>query len=110
MTDFNTDMNVQSEQRDAITLIDEVSSTEIYVGISNNGSNIFEPFWRIKKIIKNGKVDDLSVYNLSIGEGDDQMIIKNMTINSQRIFGLLMRVEMFLFIILEMEFFIIFLL
>lgn len=29
------------------------------------------------KIIKNGKVDDLSVYNLSIGEGDDQMIIKN---------------------------------
>jgi len=62
MTDFNTDMNVQSEQRDAITLIDEVSSTEIYVGISNNGSNIFEPFWRIKKIIKNGNVWSITLF------------------------------------------------
>lgn len=29
------------------------------------------------KIVKNGKVDGLTTYNLVVGEGDDQMLIKN---------------------------------
>jgi len=29
------------------------------------------------KILKNGKIDGITSYNLSVGEGDDQMIIKN---------------------------------
>ena len=29
------------------------------------------------KILKNGKVDGLTTYNLSVGEGDDQMLIKD---------------------------------
>jgi hypothetical protein len=36
------------------TLIDEVSSTEIYIGVSENGNAISENVWEIKKIVKNG--------------------------------------------------------
>jgi ribonucleotide reductase alpha subunit len=33
--------------------------------------------YKMGKIAKNGKVDDITTYNLVIGEGDDQMVIKN---------------------------------
>ena len=37
-------------------LIDEVSSTEYYIGTSRNGSNENSPFWRIQKIWKVGNI------------------------------------------------------
>jgi ribonucleoside-diphosphate reductase alpha chain len=33
--------------------------------------------YKMGKIVKNGKVDDITTYNLIIGEGDDQMLIKD---------------------------------
>jgi len=33
--------------------------------------------YKLGKIVKNGKVDGLTTYNLIVGEGDDQMIIKD---------------------------------
>jgi len=33
--------------------------------------------FKVGKIVKNGKVDDITTYNLIVGEGDDQMIIKD---------------------------------
>ena len=33
--------------------------------------------YKMGKIAKNGKVDDITTYNLIIGDGDDQMVIKN---------------------------------
>lgn len=33
--------------------------------------------YKLGKIIKNGKVDGVSTYNLSVGEGDDQMMVKD---------------------------------
>lgn len=40
-----------------------------YVDIPNKNKN--------GKIVKNGKVDGITSYNLIVGEGDDQMLIKN---------------------------------
>ena len=33
--------------------------------------------FKMGKVVKNGKVDDITTYNLILGEGDDQMIIKD---------------------------------
>jgi ribonucleoside-diphosphate reductase alpha chain len=33
--------------------------------------------YKMGKIAKNGKIDDITTYNLVLGEGDDQMVIKN---------------------------------
>ncbi len=56
MTDFNTDIDIQLQNFEPITLIDEQSSEEYYIGVSTNGSDISEPYWRIKKIWKDGTV------------------------------------------------------
>lgn len=53
MSDYNYTPN---------TLIDEVSSTEYYIGISNNGSNINSPTWKIRKVIKIGTTWNTSLY------------------------------------------------
>jgi hypothetical protein len=37
-------------------LVDQVSSTLIYIGTSTNGNNVNNPTWRIKKISQNGTV------------------------------------------------------
>jgi hypothetical protein len=37
-------------------LVDETSSTEIYIGVSNNGKNANASTWRIKRINKIGNV------------------------------------------------------
>ena len=46
-------------------LVDEVSSTEYYIGVSRNGSVTSRPFWRIQKIWKIG-----SVWNFGYPDGD----------------------------------------
>jgi len=56
MVDFNTDFNVQSFNIEPVTLIDEVSSNEFYIGISQNGRNTSKANWRIKKIWKDGTI------------------------------------------------------
>src|SRR5574337_958098 len=33
--------------------------------------------FKMGKIVKNGKVNDITTYNLTVGEGDDQMLIKD---------------------------------
>ena len=62
MTDFNTDMNVQFPKIEPITLIDEVSSTEFYIGISKSGNSPNRPIWQIKKILKTGNVWNVTLY------------------------------------------------
>jgi ribonucleotide reductase alpha subunit len=59
----------------------------IFVGLLNNKP--YEVFgglskyvdipnrYKLGKIVKNGKIDGVSIYNVKIGEGDDQMIIKD---------------------------------
>jgi len=65
MTDFNTDSNVQSPNIEPITLIDEVSSEEFYIGTSINGGNTSKATWRIKKIWK-----DVTVWKVEFPDGD----------------------------------------
>jgi len=43
-------------------LVDEVSTTEYYVGTSNNGSITSGEIWQIKRIIKQGNVWSLAEY------------------------------------------------
>jgi len=33
--------------------------------------------YKMGKLLKNGKVDDISTYNLSVGDGEDQMLLKD---------------------------------
>jgi len=52
---FNeTQINLQSYKIDPVTLVDEVSSTEYYIGISHNTKDESRPNWKIKKIWKDG--------------------------------------------------------
>ena len=48
----NTDFNVQMQNIEPITLVNEFSSTEYYIGVSNNGSDTSKPIWLIRKISK----------------------------------------------------------
>jgi hypothetical protein len=50
------DFNVQSHNRDAVMLVDEISATEYYIGTSWNLADQSRPTWRIKKIWKDGSV------------------------------------------------------
>ena len=56
MADFNTDMNVQFTKIIPKVLVDEVSSTTIYIGVSNNSRNVNSSDWQIKKMVKLGNV------------------------------------------------------
>lgn len=51
-----TDFNTYQHKIEAPMLIDEVSSTEYYVGESNNTKDINKNNWRIKRIWKVGFV------------------------------------------------------
>jgi len=53
---IETDINIQDHNRDPIMLVDEQSSTDYYVGTSNNFSDQSRPSWRIKRIWKVGSV------------------------------------------------------
>jgi hypothetical protein len=48
------ELNAQSYKIDPAMLVDEISSTEYYVGISNNSKDTNKAVWRIKKIWKDG--------------------------------------------------------
>lgn len=50
------EFNSQSFKVEPITLIHEYSSTEYYIGISNNGRDTSKNVWQIKRIVKNGDV------------------------------------------------------
>lgn len=48
------DVNLQSYKVDPITLVDEISATEYYIGVSRNTKDENRPNWKIKKIWKDG--------------------------------------------------------
>ena len=48
--------NVQERNKDAVMLVDELTSTEYYIGISWNRADQSKPTWRIKRIWKVGTV------------------------------------------------------
>ena len=52
----NNEFNLQSYKVEPITLIHENSSTEYYIGTSNNGRDTSKEIWQIKKIVKIGDV------------------------------------------------------
>lgn len=62
MSDFDTDMNVRLDPIEPIILIDEISSTEYYIGVSNNGKFRGKAIWKIKKMIKNGTEWDITLF------------------------------------------------
>lgn len=55
MTDFSN-FNNQVLSFEPITLIDEASSDEFYIGTSINGRSTSRPTWKIKKIWKDGNI------------------------------------------------------
>ena len=61
MTDISDSGSV-IQTYDPITLIDEVSSTEYYIGVSNNGNSQSRPVWSIKKIKKTGNVWNITLF------------------------------------------------
>ena len=65
MTDFSTDLNIQSYNIEPITLIDEVTSELFYIGVSKNGRNINASNWKIKKIWKDG-----TIWRVQFPDGD----------------------------------------
>jgi len=51
-----SDYNIQVHNVDPITIVDESSATEYYVGVSKNTGNEGKANWRIKRIWKIGNV------------------------------------------------------
>ncbi len=58
----NTDFNIDSYKSEPIVLVDEVSTNEIYIGVSINGKKTDKPIWQIKRVVKNGNIWDVSQY------------------------------------------------
>lgn len=48
--------NIETHNIETVMLVDELSSTEIYIGQSDNGGNIDASNWKIKKILQVGSV------------------------------------------------------
>jgi hypothetical protein len=53
---IQSDFNLQQHNIEAPLLVDEVSSTEFYIGLSKNTKEIGKANWRIKRIWKVGGV------------------------------------------------------
>ena len=51
-----SDINIQQHNYDPIMMVDETSSIEYYVGVSNNFDGGGNATWRIKRIMKIGNV------------------------------------------------------
>jgi hypothetical protein len=51
---YDSDFNIQSFNIDPILLVDELSSTEFYVGRSINSNDTSKANWRIERIQKIG--------------------------------------------------------
>jgi len=62
-----SELNYQQGEIEPVKLIDEVSSTEYYIGESINGNKQSKPTWKIKRIWKVG-----SVYNFGYPEGQQK--------------------------------------
>lgn len=62
MTDFNTDINARSYNFEPAILIHELSESEIYVGVSNNGGNVTASTWQIKKSVKIGDIWKINLF------------------------------------------------
>jgi hypothetical protein len=56
MAEYKEGINVESHNIFPVMLVDEVSSTEYYIGISKNFNNQSKPNWQIKRIWKVGNV------------------------------------------------------
>jgi hypothetical protein len=65
MSYYTSDINVDMYKIDPVMLVDEISATEFYIGISKNRSSMNTPHWRIKKIWKDG-----SVWHFGFPDGD----------------------------------------
>lgn len=50
------DINTQQYNAEQIMIVDEISSTEIYIGTSDNSSDFSAANWKIKRILKTGSV------------------------------------------------------
>lgn len=50
------DINTQQYNAEQIMIVDEISSTEIYIGTSDNSSDFGAANWKIKRILKTGSV------------------------------------------------------
>jgi len=57
-----TEFNNNFQTTETTTLIDEVSATEYYIGVSDNGKFTNKAVWRIKKIKKTGNVWDVTLF------------------------------------------------
>jgi ribonucleoside-diphosphate reductase alpha chain len=68
-------VKIQSEQWTIFVGIFNGKPYEVFGGLSKYVD--IPNKYKMGKIAKNGKVDDITTYNLIIGEGDDQMIIKD---------------------------------
>jgi ribonucleoside-diphosphate reductase alpha chain len=66
---------IQGEQWTIFVGLHDGKPYEVFGGLSKY-VDIPNKF-KMGKIAKNGKVDDITTYNLVLGEGDDQMVIKN---------------------------------
>lgn len=64
-----TEINTYQHKLEAPMLVDEVSSTEYYIGESDNTKNIGKDNWRIKRIWKVG-----SVWNFGFPDGNQDYI------------------------------------
>jgi hypothetical protein len=61
----NQDLPIDNVQHHIIKppmLVDEVSETEYYIGVSRNTSDQSYPKWRIQRIVKTGNVWKISEY------------------------------------------------
>jgi hypothetical protein len=69
ITNFKESEHLISHKHEAPLLVDEVSSTEYYVGQSKNTPNIYKDNWRIKRIWKVG-----NVWNFGFPDGNQDFI------------------------------------
>lgn len=65
MTDFSTDMNVQSIKIIPKVLVDVISDSLIYVGVSISNADVNKDVWQIKKISS-----DANGYSVKFPNGD----------------------------------------
>lgn len=65
----SSDFNIQSSNVEPITLIDEYSSEEFFIGISINGRSTSKSIWKIKKIWKDG-----TIWKVEFPDGDQSFI------------------------------------
>jgi len=64
---FNDNYNSQPHNIEPIKLIDEISTTEFYIGTSKNEGNTGKAIWQIKKIWKIGNVWNFGFPNAEQG-------------------------------------------